>query len=54
MPNSFYTMAIYTEACIESQFSGVCDYCPCGLKGLSLLLAHFSMLEIAIFAKSRD
>ena len=23
-PNSFYTMADYTEACVESQFSGVC------------------------------
>ena len=21
--NSFYTMAVYTEACVESQFSGV-------------------------------
>ena len=27
-PNSFYIMAVYTEACVESQFSGVC-----GLEG---------------------
>ena len=30
-PNSFYTMAVYTEAYIESQFSGICDYCACVL-----------------------
>ena len=29
----FYTMAVYTEACIESQFSGVCR-----LKGIFVLL----------------
>ena len=29
-PNSFYTMAVYTEAYIESQFSGIF-----GLKGLT-------------------
>ena len=23
-PNSFYTMAAYTEACVENQFFGVC------------------------------
>ena len=26
-PNSFYTMAVYTEACVESQFSSICVYC---------------------------
>ena len=25
--NSLYNMAVLTEACIESQFSGVCIYC---------------------------
>ena len=28
-PNSFYAMAVYTEACVESQFSGICVYCAC-------------------------
>ena len=28
-PNSFYTMAVYLEACIESQFSGVCIFGVC-------------------------
>ena len=23
-PDSFYTMALYTDACVESQFTGVC------------------------------
>ena len=24
-PNSFHTMAVYTKACVESQFSGICS-----------------------------
>ena len=28
-PNSFYTMAVYMEACIESQFLGICNFSSC-------------------------
>ena len=31
--NSFYTMAVYTEACVESQSTGIC-----GLKGIKKVL----------------
>ena len=27
--NSFYTMAVYIEACIKSQFSGICGLQLC-------------------------
>ena len=30
-PNSFYTMAVYIEACIEGQFSGICSFSACVL-----------------------
>ena len=31
-PFSFHTIGVYTGACIQSQFSGTCDYCAYGFK----------------------